>query len=63
LESPKVYLEAIDNLSNALNTNELTDVFQGRVGRLLDAIGADREKVVKGKAKNNNNNPINNGGP
>jgi hypothetical protein len=49
-------------MSNSLNTNELADVFQGRVGRLMDAIGADREKVVKAKAKNNNKSPINNGG-
>jgi hypothetical protein len=32
-------------LSNQLNTNELQDVFMGRVGKLLKAIGKDRERL------------------
>jgi hypothetical protein len=36
-------------MSNTLNTNELADVFQGRVTKLLEALGNDREKAVKAK--------------
>ena len=32
-------------LSNQMNTNELQDVFMGRVGKLLKAIAKDRERV------------------
>ena len=32
-------------LSNQMNTNELQDIFMGRVGKLLKAIGKDRERV------------------
>jgi len=32
-------------LSNQMNTNELEDVFMGRVSKLLNAIGKDRERV------------------
>jgi hypothetical protein len=32
-------------LSNQMNTNELQDVFMGRVGNLLNAIAKDRERL------------------
>ena len=32
-------------LSNQMNTNELQEVFMGRVGKLLKAIAKDRERV------------------
>lgn len=42
-------------LSNQMNTNELADVFEGRVEKLLLAVKADREKeeAKKAVAKNN----------
>jgi len=46
-------LEAHLKMSNTLNTNELADVFQGRVTKLLEALGNDRQKAVKAKKKNN----------
>ena len=38
-------------LSNQMNTNELQDVFIGRMERVLAALGKDREKI---DAKHNN---------
>lgn len=32
-------------LSNQMNTNELHDVFMGRMSKLLKAVGKDREKL------------------
>ena len=32
-------------LSNQMNTNEIHDVFMGRVGKLLNSIAKDRERL------------------
>ena len=40
-----------------MNTNEVQDVFRGRVERVLEAIGKDREKVAaKGETVKRQNN-------
>ncbi len=42
-ENPET--EKYMKLSNQMNTNEIQDVFMGRVGKLLNAIAKDRERL------------------
>jgi hypothetical protein len=42
-ENPET--EKYMKLSNQMNTNEIQDVFMGRVGKLLNAIAKDRDHL------------------